>query len=361
MEELNQPQLEEWNEAISAIFSRQIALAAREDGRPGGGAWLFDPIATGVTGTSEADITWTAFPKRISDGAPTPRAGWQRADGNRDEQEEYCEWEVERDPTLQNRIVRATFTCETEDYYRFLARQAPDLLLRLYRTHVSQQVQTSDLLVDGEYDPQNSWNYPQNGRARGSLMHMAQANNSFEAAVNLTGIASWPRVDQQGNPIIGEQALIACRPFGDSRRHSDPHIGSEINTLVRAGTEVSFADPIGLYIDDVDQSDWETPDGSDPAAWVRLARGTEQHKLRLVFESPNPAHLLGEVRIGGELIEFGSQIAEKLQIRIRGIARRAAAAAPRLRCRAPSLTPGMLASDQNIDQAVTGPSRLPQQ
>lgn len=348
-----------WNKTLSAIFERQIDAARGEESPSSGRAWLFNPIASSAgPPTGEATITWTAFPKRIADEAPTIVKAWQRADDSRNNQEEYCEWEVVRDPAQQNKIIRVTFTCETTDYYTFLAEQAPDLLLALYQKHVSPSVELSDLIEGGRYVAQNKWNYPQTVGAHGVLMHMGQINNSFEAAVNLTAVASWPRVDGNGHPITGEQALIACRPFGDSRRHSDPHIGAEINALVRAGSEISFADPVGLYMDSIDQTDWETPDGSDPAEWFRIVRGAPEHMLRVVFEAPAAsAHVLGDVKIGGRKLQFGGQIAEKIQIRIRGIARSAAAPAPKLTCGGARAPVGLVAAALAPRHALA--SRMP--
>jgi hypothetical protein len=334
LNELNEDQLALWNRRLSQIFARQIGAARREQTPPTGDAWLFDPIASPGGDPATATISWTAFPKRIAAEAPTMASAWRRADDSRNNQEEYCEWEVARDPARQNKVIRVTFTCENEDYYRFLADEAPDLLLALYRRHVSPNVQLADLVVNGDYVAQNKWNYPQTAGAHGILMHMAQRNNSFEAAVNLVAVASWPRVDDAGAPITGEQDLIACRPFGDSRRHSDPHIGAQINALVRAGNEVSFADPVGLYMNGFDLSDWETPDGSDPDDWFRIVRGSAEHMMRVVFEAPAAAgdFVLGDVKIGGRRIQFGGQIAEKVEIRIRGLARAAPAPAPALTC-----------------------------
>jgi hypothetical protein len=230
--------------------------------------------------------------------------------------------------------------------------------LALYQKHVSPSVQLSDLMAGDRYVAQNKWNYPQTVGAHGVLMHMAQINNSFEAAVNLTAVASWPRADGDGRPITGEQALIACRPFGDSRRHSDPHIGAEINALVRAGNEISFADPVGLYMDSIDQSDWEMPDGSDPAGWYRIVRGAPDYMLRVVFEAP-PAtpHVLGDVKIGGRKLQFGGQIAEKIQIRIRGVARSAATPAPKLTCGGVRFPAGLVAAAMAPRRAMA--SRIP--
>ena len=357
--ELDAPLLELWNESLSELFDRQIEAAKGEESPSSGRAWLFNPISSSAgAATSEATVTWTAFPKRIADEAPTIVKAWQRADDSRNNQEEYCEWEVVRDPAQQNKVVRVTFTCETTDYYTFLAEQNPDLLLALYRKHVSPSVELDDLIAGGRYVAQNKWNYPQTVGAHGVLMHMAQINNSFEAAVNLTAVASWPRVDGDGRPITGEQALIACRPFGDSRRHSDPHIGAEINALVRAGNEISFADPVGLYMDSIDQSDWETPDGSDPADWYRIVRGTRDYMLRVVFEAPAAvSHVLGDIKIGGRKIQFGGQIAEKIQIRIRGIARTAAAPAPKLTCEGVRAAGGVVAAAMAPRRAMA--SRIP--
>jgi len=333
LQELTEAQRAKWNTEISRIFDRQIKAGKQESNPPSQRAWLYDPIQSGGAAATEASITWTAFPKRIADESPTPAKAWERADNNRDNQEEYCEWEVARDSSPQKKVVRVTFTCETEDYYTFLAESAPDLLLALYRKHVSDNVQFSDLVVNGRYQAQNRWNYPQVAGAHGVVMHMAQRNNSFEAAVNLTTVALWPRVDGNGNAITGEQELIACKPFGDSRRHSDPHIGAQINALVRAGNEVSFADPVGLYMDTIDTSDWETPNQSPASALMRIVRGSDDFKLRVVFEAPAAAGFaLGDVRIGGRKIQFGGQIAEKIRIRIRGLARPAQQPAPKLTC-----------------------------
>jgi hypothetical protein len=333
MDELDAGLLAAWNRELSNIFEGQIALAREEADPPSDRAWLYNPIGDTGAEAAEADISWTAFPKRIADESSSQQRAWERADGNRNNQEEYCEWEVARDPEQGNKVVRVTFSCETEDYYRFLAAEAPDLLLELYRRHVSPLVELDDLVVAGRYQPQNRWNFPQSAGARGVLMHMAQRNNAFAAAVNLAAVASWPRVDDGGRPITDEQALIACRPFGDERRHSDPHIGAQINALVRSGNEISLADPVGLYMDSFDTSDWETPDGSPATDCLRVVRGTEAFALRVVAEAPAGADfVLGDVRIAGRRIGFGGQIAETMRIRLRGLARPAAVPAPELTC-----------------------------
>jgi hypothetical protein len=339
--ELSQVQLQGWSETLSGVFDQgvQEALAQAPQLTQ---AWFYNPIKNGGGNQSTKDITWTAFPKLVSDAAATPRAAWRIAEANRDTQSEYCEWETLRDPHRGNKVVRVTFSSETRDYYDYLADSAKDELLRLYQKHVSPQVQLADLYTDNQYDPRNRWNWPQGSAAHGAFMHMAQQNNTLSAAVILAAVATWPRVDDQDRLIASEQSLIACAQFGVAGRHSDPHIGAQVNELVRDGNEISLADPAGLYIDSIDTTGWQTPDGSSPDEWIRIVRpdvagrsgiSPSDLALRVIVEAPKTSGaVLGDVQIDGDPIEFGSQIAEKILIRLRGVARRAAAAAPSLTC-----------------------------
>jgi hypothetical protein len=351
IEELSSEAIAAWNTHLSALFQGQIAVAKRLVTPDANRAWLFDPISEGTTGTAAATVDWLAFPKRVSESGMTPSQGWALVDDDRNRHEEYCEWEVTRNG---DQIIRVTFTCETQDYYEFLFKNNDRLLLELYRRHVSPNVHLADLSLNGAYDPQNAWNFPQNRGVRGLIMHMAQRNNSFGAAVNLSAVATWPRVTDTGAPIVGEQELIECAQFGEAVRHSDPHIGSEINKLVRAGNDVSFADPVGLYIHRVDLSDFEVPQGRSAEELMRVVRGSSDHMLRVIFEAPaGSGFTLSDVRIGGSRIRFGSQIAEKVNIRIRGIARPATAQAPTLRCNNKVARSLVGAGDINADSPVT--------
>lgn len=359
IDELTPQELKKWNDTLSSIFEREIGTAKREPTPDSSIAWIYNPIDNGGSAPATKDIEWTAFPKTISDSAPTPEIGWQFADRSRDNQEEYCEWEVAR---IGTKIDRVTFTCETEDYYTFLANEAPEKLLALYHKHVSPEVRLSDLIVDGGYMPQNKWNYPQVAGARGIIMHMAQTNNSFGAAVNLSAVASWPRVDEAGNPITGEQPLIACRAFGVAGRHSDPHIGAQVNEFVRGGNEISFADPIGLYIHQIDTSEWKTPDGKPASEWIHVVRGTAEHRLRIVVRSPDGSPFsVSDLKISGKNVRFGGQIAEKIKIRIRAMARKAASPAPNIKCSGEAAGLAMLSPGgipENYGKIVTATSRL---
>jgi hypothetical protein len=340
--ELSQAQLQGWSEALSKQFDDGIGTAQGELDPPATEAWFYNPISDGGGSPSAKDITWTAFPKLISDEMATPRAAWKFAENDRDTQSEYCEWETLRDPKQGNKVIRVTFSSETLDYYTYLADVAKDELLGLYQKHVSQQVQLADLFTNDQYNTRNRWNWPQAAGAHGAFMHMAQRNNTLGAAVTLAAVATWPRVDGKGRPITQEQPLIACAQFGVAGRHSDPHIGAQVNALVRAGNKVSLADPAGLYIDSIDTTSWQTPDGSSPDELIRIVRpdvggrsgiGTADLALRVIVEAPPTSKfVLGDVSIDGDLIEFGGQIAEKMLIRLRGLARSGASAAPSLTC-----------------------------
>jgi hypothetical protein len=346
LHELSDANAKAWNDQLSDFFDTgrtEAAKAAQDVGADPDRQWFYNPITSPTPPPAATkDITWIAFPKIVRSEAATDRAAWRKADDDRDEQSEYCEWETLRDPVRNNEVVRVTLTSETPDYYRFLAEHDRDHLLDLYRTHVSPQVQPSDLIVGGQYQTRNRWNLPQTAGDRGRIMHMAQGNNELLAAIILAAVASWPRAQGDGDGITNEQPLIACAQFGEAGRHSDPHIGALVNELVRAGNEVSLADPAALYIDAIDTTDWETPDGSRPSDWIRVVRPEIERKagveptdfaLRVVVEAPAGSDaVLGDVTIGGNKIAFGGQVADKVSVRLRGIARAAPSQAPILAC-----------------------------
>ena len=151
-------------------------------------------------------------------------------------------------------------------------------------------------------------------------MHMAQANNFLEAAATLSAIASWPTV-KNGAPVVSEQELIDCLSFGFASRHSDPHIGAQINEVVRSGHKATLADPVGLYIGRILLDDFETPDRSSISDWFVYDddRGVDGFRTRVTFRAPERSGLtLSALRVDGQPLRTGGQIAEKIRVRIRG-------------------------------------------
>ena len=331
--ELTGQLLANWQSTVSAMFETGRQVAEFEASGQAAGSWFFNQVVEQIDDIAVADIAWTAFPKRLSGGA-NPIVGWREGDRRRSAQEEYCEWVVIHDPANPSIVRKVVFTTETPDYYDFLSRSDRGLLLAIYREHVSPEVEFDDLLLGGRYSDFNQWNHPGQNGVDGTIMHMGgNRANTLGAAINLSAQATWPSVDQAGAPITGEQELIACRGFGDSVRHSDPFIGAQINQLARAGKKISFAGPVGLYIDSIDFSDFEIPDGIGVPDIFSITRGDEDFMMRVEFEMPPGSGLsLSDVEIGGEPIAFGSQIAEKMRIRVRGIAADVQEQAPSIRC-----------------------------
>jgi hypothetical protein len=271
------------------------------------------PAADAVT----KDIEWPAFPRVIQVNSATDRQRWRAADSSRDNQDEYCEWSVTRDPQT-DRITRVTFTSEGPEYWQFLAAAAPARVLELYRQHISPNVQRGDLFRNGRYVGRNRWN---NSTTNGA-MHLVQRSNTLGAEIELAAAATIAR--QRGGAAITEaQALIACGAYGEPQRHSDPHIGAVVNELARARHDITLANPVGLYIAGLSVAGWETPDGSDPASFWTVVRGTKEKALRAVYEVPRDRNfVVGDIKISGEKIEFGAQIADFIRIKLTGLATR---------------------------------------
>ncbi|MDO5980568.1 hypothetical protein [Flavivirga spongiicola] len=332
IKELNDTLQKLWQSELSRLFEEGIKRAKNEVSPPSNDAWMFNPILEGDANTVKKKIDWNAFPKNLTTMYASKIKAWREGDKSRGNQDEYCEWEVVRDQ-VDNKIIRVTFTTETPDYFEFLFNNDPKLLLDIYHKHVSTKVKIGDLTSgNGKYKRINIWNTPEIINKRGVLLHMI-GPNSFSAAVDLSAEATWPSVDLNGNIISDEQQLIDCRNYGDAGRHSDPHIGAEINALIRQGNIISLAAPSGLYIDNIDLTGFDVPDGLEASDLMTIVRGDQNNMLRVVFQVPKDSGFkLGDVKIDGTHIQFGGQIAEKITIRVMGIAKNTPNIAPSIDC-----------------------------
>src|SRR5687767_3228267 len=80
--------LDAWSDRVARIFRRFT----------GDFPQFYDPTQEDTPADAEAAaIVWTAFPARLLRAATSEEGRWERADSSRDEQDEYCEWTVERD------------------------------------------------------------------------------------------------------------------------------------------------------------------------------------------------------------------------------------------------------------------------
>jgi hypothetical protein len=281
---------------------------------------FFNPTRTAIgADAAEKKIDWTAFPKVVELGSGgSDLLRWRTADRDRlRHQDEYCEWHVTRN--TEGKVTKVEFTSEGPEYWSFLAEQSPGTVVGLYRQFVDPSVELEDLLdAGGNYIPDNRWNDPRRG---GKLAHLAHRNNTLGAFVNIGARSTIIRHRADGTIMTGETELIDCGQYGGRDRHSDPHIGGEVNALARMDAQITMANPVGLSMDGLFPLGWETPDGSDPKDYWHVDRGSEKHQMRTRYEvPPDKGFVVGDIRINNRPIEFGGQIADFIRVKLVGLA-----------------------------------------
>jgi len=234
-------------------------------------------------------------------------------------QDEYCEWVVKRN--AQNKITGVLFTSEPPEYYDFLfyhSVESRNLLVQLYREISGVSTIALNDLTDskGEYD---WWNRYNNEHA----VHMQQPNNTLGAQVNIVSRSCILRVNKLGAPITDALGLIRCGRYGDPNRQSDPRIGHAINTFAREDRFITIENPVGLYMTGVDWSGWTTPDQTDARTFWTVLRGSQavdpnqSYIVRASYAVPaGKGYTVSDIRIGGEPIDFGGQIAARINVRV---------------------------------------------
>jgi hypothetical protein len=278
-------------------------------------AQFYNPLRTETADDAvEKSVFWTAFPRTVLVNTSTDRQRWEQADASREHQDEYCEWAVQK---INGKVTRVTFTCEVPEYWDLLAEDDPDQLLALYQDFVGPEVKKEDLFErDGTYKRANHWNTS----TEVGPVHLVQGSNNLFAAIQLAGAATIPRVIN-GAPKTAEQDLIRCGDFGIRTRNSDPHIGAVVNELARMDADITFADPPGLYINDFTPAGWTTPDRTDAKSFWRYTRGEKGFRLRGVYEvPPDKDYVVGDIKIRGQPIVRGGQIADFVSIKLTGLA-----------------------------------------
>ena len=360
-------QREAWHQFVSASFDASIAsersvVTTKQGTQPGVvqfyNASTYDPGGPLV----EQAVTWNAFPKEllrrfgrarslVEADRPWPLSGYRgHYDPDRPEvttppapddvyfrpQVEYCEWHVTRDPLTGN-LVRITFTSEPPEYWTALfggsmgGVQFPgskDRLLSLYRELVDPRVTIEDLTVQrafagaqgetynaGDYNPYNKWNTTH------GIAHLCAPPNALTAEIQLGADATVRYRDGAGRALTQPDALICGAGYGGPNRNSDPTIGSTVNALARAGAMITLANPVGLYMDHIDTSGWELPDGIAARDCVRVIRGAPRMIERMVVEVPRETgRTLSDLSIGGDPVRYGGQIAECITVKLVGLA-----------------------------------------
>jgi hypothetical protein len=318
--DLDGPLAAAWSDFISDRLDNEVvALVSRS---PGLQPQFYNPAKLDVTG-SPVPISWPAFPNIVEiNFGDDPQRMFEEAE-RRDNQDEYLEWAAVRE---SGKITRVTYTCEGPEYWNFLARADPDLLVSLYGQLVGHAVPRRDLLTrGGTYIPRNRWN-------RQHAVHLVQPNNTLSAEINIASQATILRRHGGHDPVTDSTELIECSGFGVKERHSDPHIGDVVNQQARAGCSVTLEDPIALYLEALpDPADLgvRKPDGTAAGKnYWRLERGDPDHILRAVFEVPagetvnGAPFTVGDMTVEGDPIEFGGQIVKGgvgLRVKLTGV------------------------------------------
>ncbi|MBI3408062.1 MAG: hypothetical protein HY040_06860 [Planctomycetes bacterium] len=308
-----------WSAKMSQFFDEGVSRANGAISA-GGTCQFYNPVTHGLTAPDlpPADIAWNGFPRKFLGSGPGVPPKFDLAEppaatGVPRDQDEYLEWYANKDTA--EKITAIHFTCEGYDYYQFLGAEAPDILVALYQKFISPAVAKADLFSGGIYDVLNHWN------TRDAAMHLTHGANALEAEVLLGGDATVRRKNSAGVEVTSPDVLCTCGAFGDPRRNSDPAIGAGVNALVRQGRMITLANPVGLYIDHIDDASFRLPDGSATNGWFQIVRGSPGHTLRAIFAPPaGSPFIVSDVKIGGTPVKFGGQIAQKITMKLTGVA-----------------------------------------
>lgn len=318
-------QKKKWSEQVSGYFDQGV----RWNRRFNAASQFYNPLKTDTAEPfSEALIDWPGFPKLVKDEFPlNPEQAWAKAEkdvaARLDYMDEYLEWHVIRNSS--GKITRVSFTCETTQYYNFLAVNNPAKLLSVYCDIVDpaykDQVKLEDLIVGGQYHPENKWNTDH------GAVHLIQPNNNLYAEIMIAAQASVLRKRADGTPITDSAELIDCAGYGEKGRSSDPKIGAIVNDKARHGYSITLRNPIALYMTHWDSSGWRKPNGDPVGNYWTLVRGTKATApgkpslgLHLVYEVPaNEGFVVGDIKIGPRNIKYGGQIAENINVGLIGL------------------------------------------
>lgn len=306
-----------------------------------------------ATAPTRAPVPWNGFPRAIwqwfnGDADPAgrprafataevlrPRANVADPTGNlvtlfERQQDEYCEWHVERDAA--GGVTRITFTSEGPEYYQRMAEIDVTLVGDLYREHVNPTVKDEELIWgedmtaggqvifrSGTYNRWNKWN------TQLGAMHLTHRANTLGAEINLAADATllFPVPTAPANTLPAR--LICCAGFGGVNRSSDPLIGAGVNAFARSGLSVTLDNPVGLYIQEIGIDGLQDPDGLPiGAASLRITRSSPDGSLILRAEVSPPAganYTLDQCTFEGEPLVGGGQIARRITMVLFGLAK----------------------------------------
>jgi hypothetical protein len=250
------------------------------------------------------------------------------------QQDEYCEWHADTDGN--GGITRISFSCEGPEYWEIMWDIDPDLVLRLYREHVSPDVQPEDLswpadmrdqagnVITFQSNGQTFAAYPNGGYNRWNkwntthgIMHLTHTANTLGAEINLAADAAVIRSLVADAPATTHAArLICCAGYGGVNRSSDPLIGKGVNDVVKAGLCVTLENPVGLYIEEVAVGALRSPTNQPigPSCLSKPRASADGTKiLRAEIKPPaGAAYTLDQCKFEGKELLFGGQLARRI-------------------------------------------------
>lgn len=264
--------------------------------------------------------------------------------------DEYCEWSVLRNDRSQ--IIRINYTCENPEYWYTLWKVSPDKVTELYNEllNLDNIVRVEDLqlrdrngqvVVDpftgsAAYNPLNKWNFGSEAtESRGGAVHLTSPPNTIGAEILLASQSTLIRKLAADN--YNMQSLVCAGAFGRPYRNSDPHIGLQVNQVVKnVGVKIMLTNPLGLYLQAPDFSNYTFPDNTTVDDWFTVVRGRcagEDFRdydqiLHMRFQAP-PGYTLEDVTIGTKVegdsdgpsqtpkpIKYAGQIADTFKVGI---------------------------------------------
>lgn len=260
--------------------------------------------------------------------------------------DEYLEWHTKKDKA--GRVIEIAFTAEGPEYWETIAENDGDLLTKLYREFIDPSIVKEDLywqndiagvaviydldtgrysfkgiekiFEKGSYNPYNKWNTTL------GIMHLIQRNNSLGAEVRLAADATKQyAIRPDLSHDVSRFDLVACGVPAGINRNSDPTISDEVNKLALSDLKVTIANPIGLYIGDIQVGGILDPTGSpvnlsDVLIVERGVRdGISPKILRFKIIKPdNSVRGLQDFTLNGFNLNYGGPIAKETSIVIYG-------------------------------------------
>lgn len=297
---LESPFYDRWHEEVARILKPLT---------PGSGSGeFFDPSEWNFEPETEPSYPWMGFPRpHLVVNHRDNRERAFRSGEDRDAEHEYLEWHVTK---AGRKITKVVFVTETPEYWRTLAKAAPERVLELYRELVDPAVRMRDLCPGGAYNPRNPWNH-----ARG-IVHYIMGINSLGALVNA-----------EQDSVISPSALdnydglpLRFDANNEIATSSDARFSLDIGAFSRKGLSVTVREPVGLYMIDWDDTGWTKPDGTPVGDYWHVRRGRPGAALRLEYEVPSSeGFVVGDIRIGGRPVEYGGQLAEHITVMAGGL------------------------------------------